>query len=160
MSNVQFINGQWQEGLGHDVTSLNPARNEIIWQGKTASPEQVEAAISSARLAFESWSTLSFDARVSSITKFAELLTENKEALADTIALETGKPRWETLGEVGAMVGKINISLNAYMSVRALLKTLCQVLKRLFAISHMVLLRFTALITSRVIYQTVILFRH
>ena len=111
---VQFINGQWQTGLGHEVTSLNPARNEIIWQGKTASPEQVEQAIASARTAFESWSTISFDERISVITKFAELLGENKAALANTIALETGKPRWETLGEVGAMIGKINISLNAY----------------------------------------------
>ena len=78
MSNVQFINGQWQAGLGHDVNSLNPARNEVIWQGKTASPEQVEQAISSARTAFETWSTISFDERVSIVTKFAELLGENK----------------------------------------------------------------------------------
>ncbi len=111
---VQLINGQWQAGLGHDVSSVNPARNDIIWQGKTASPEQVEQAITSARTAFERWSTISFDERVSVIAKFAQLLGENKEALANTIALETGKPRWETLGEVGAMVGKINISLNAY----------------------------------------------
>lgn len=114
MSNVQFINGQWQPGLGHNVTSLNPAKNEVIWQGQTASAAQVEEAISSARVAFESWSILSIAARVSIITKFAELLNESKETLANTIALETGKPRWETLGEVGAMVGKIKISLNAY----------------------------------------------
>jgi succinylglutamic semialdehyde dehydrogenase len=114
MSNVQFIDGQWKAGLGHEVTSLNPAKNEIIWQGKTASPEQVEQAISSARTAFESWSAVSFEERVSVVTKFAELLAVNKEALANTISIETGKPRWETLGEVGAMVGKINISLNAY----------------------------------------------
>jgi len=111
---VQLINGQWQAGLGHDVSSLNPARNEVIWQGKTASPEQVEQAIGSARTAFETWSMFSFDERVGIVSRFAELLAENKEALANTIALETGKPRWETLGEVGAMVGKINISLNAY----------------------------------------------
>ena len=111
---VQLINGQWQTGLGHDVSSVNPARNDVIWQGKSASPEQVDQAIKSARAAFESWSTISFDERVSIVTKFAELLGENKDALANTIALETGKPRWETLGEVGAMVGKINISLNAY----------------------------------------------
>lgn len=114
MSNVQFINDQWQAGQGHDVSSLNPARNEVIWQGKTATAEQVEQAIISARNAFETWSLISFDERVSIIKKFAELLGENKEALANTIALETGKPRWETLGEVGAMIGKINISLNAY----------------------------------------------
>lgn len=111
---VQLINGQWQSGLGHDVTSLNPARNEVIWQGKTASPEQVNEAVLSARSAFESWADMPFENRVAIVTKFAELLADNKDALATTIALETGKPKWETLGEAGAMVAKIAISLKAY----------------------------------------------
>jgi len=111
---VQLINGQWQSGQGHDVSSLNPARNEVIWQGKTASPEQVNEAVLSARRAFESWADMPFESRVAIVTKFAELLAENKEALATTIALETGKPKWETLGEAGAMVAKIAISLKAY----------------------------------------------
>ena len=110
----QLINGQWLAGEGHDVTSVNPARNEIIWQGKTASPAQVAVAIKSARAAFEAWADMSFDDRIAIVTKFGEQLGENKEALANTIALETGKPLWETRTEVGAMVGKINISLNAY----------------------------------------------
>ncbi|MBL4900652.1 MAG: succinylglutamate-semialdehyde dehydrogenase [Colwellia sp.] len=111
---VQLINGQWQSGLGHDVSSVNPARNDVIWRGKTASPEQVVLAINSARTAFESWSTMNFDERAAVITKFAKLLSNNKESLATTTALETGKPRWETLGEVAAMIAKIDISLNAY----------------------------------------------
>jgi len=111
---VQLINGQWQAGLGHEVSSLNPARNEVIWQGKTASPEQVNDAVLSARNAFESWADMPFDERIAIVTKFAELLADNKDALANTIALETGKPKWETLGEAGAMVAKIAISLKAY----------------------------------------------
>ncbi len=111
---VQFINGQWLAGLGHDVSSANPARNEVIWQGKTASAEQVNEAVISARKAFESWANISLDERVAVIKKFAELLTENKDALATTIALETGKPKWETTGEAGAMVAKVAISLKAY----------------------------------------------
>jgi len=110
----QLINGQWLSGEGHDVTSLNPAKNQVIWQGKTASPAQVATAITSARNAFESWANVSFDERIAIVTKFAEQLADNKEALANTIALETGKPLWETRTEVGAMVGKVNISLNAY----------------------------------------------
>jgi succinylglutamic semialdehyde dehydrogenase len=110
----QFINGTWQAGLGHNVSSLNPARNEVIWQGKTANEEQVNNAISGARAAFEQWANISLEARIDVIKKFGEQLTQNKESLAKTIALETGKPLWETLGEVGAMIGKINISLNAY----------------------------------------------
>jgi len=111
---VQFINGQWQAGLGHDVSSANPARNEVIWQGKTASAEQVNEAVTSARKAFESWANISLEERVAVIKRFAELLTENKDAIATTIALETGKPKWETTGEAGAMVAKVGISLKAY----------------------------------------------
>ncbi len=111
---VQLINGQWLDGLGHNVSSVNPAKNEVIWQGQAATAEQVNTAVISARSAFESWGVLAIDERVSIVEKFAAQLGENKEALANTIALETGKPLWETRTEVGAMVGKIAISLKAY----------------------------------------------
>jgi succinylglutamic semialdehyde dehydrogenase len=111
---VQLINGQWQAGLGQNMTSVNPALNEVIWQGKTASPDQVTQAVTSARKAFESWSAKHFDERVSIIQKFAELLGENQKELANIIGLETGKPLWEALGEVAAMIGKVTISLDAY----------------------------------------------
>ena len=111
---VQLINGQWQSGLGHNISSVNPARNEVIWQGKAASPDQVVLAVNSARIAFEEWSTLSFEERVAVIINFSTLLNKQKESLATTIALETGKPLWETLTEVTAMVAKVDISINAY----------------------------------------------
>ncbi|MBO9490988.1 succinylglutamate-semialdehyde dehydrogenase [Endozoicomonas sp. G2_1] len=114
MSNILFINGEWQAGLGHQIQSLNPARNEVIWQGETATAEQVDQAVMAARQAFNSWALMSVDARIAIVEKFAEQLTENKEALAVTIAQETGKPLWETRTEVGAMIGKIAISVRAY----------------------------------------------
>jgi len=114
MSNaIQLINGTWHAGLGHEIVSLNPAKNEVIWQGNTASAEQVDSAVISARTAFEAWANQSIETRIAVATKFAELLAENKEAFATTIAQETGKPIWETRTEVGAMVGKINISVKA-----------------------------------------------
>ena len=111
---IQFINGAWQEGQGHEMKSLNPAKNEVIWQGKTATASQVNDAINAARSAFQSWALLSLEARIAIVEKFAQELTDNKEALATTIAQETGKPLWETRTEVGAMVGKVAISLKAY----------------------------------------------
>ena len=111
---IQFINNEWLNGQGDDVSSVNPAKNEVIWQGKSATAEQVDAAIKSARTAFESWSQTTVEERIALTEKFAELLAENKENLANTIALETGKPLWETRTEVGAMVGKIAISIKAY----------------------------------------------
>jgi len=111
---VHLINGEWQAGLGHNIDSLNPARNEIIWQGKTASPAQVNEAVLSARRAFEAWADMAFADRLNIIKKFAELLADHKDSIATTIAIETGKPKWETLGEAGAMVAKIAISIKAY----------------------------------------------
>lgn len=115
MSNpIQFINGQWQAGAGHDVVSLNPARNSEIWRGQSATAEQVDSAVKAARVAFEAWANESFEHRIAIIEKFADLLGENHEALATTIAEETGKPLWETRTEIAAMKGKIAISLRAY----------------------------------------------
>ena len=114
MSNpIQYINGEWLSGLGHEMTSLNPARNEVIWNGNSATAEQVATAITTARTAFESWANLTFDERLVIATRFAEQLTENKEEMATTIALETGKPLWETRTEVGAMIAKVAISVKA-----------------------------------------------
>ncbi|GLX78035.1 N-succinylglutamate 5-semialdehyde dehydrogenase [Thalassotalea insulae] len=111
---IQLINNEWQAGHGNEISSLNPAKNEVIWQGKSATAEQVDAAIKSARTAFESWSNTSLEQRIALTERFAQQLTDNKEALATTIAQETGKPLWETRTEVGAMIGKIAISIKAY----------------------------------------------
>ena len=59
---TQFIKGQWVAGLGHDVTSKNPANNEVIWSSKTATPEQVNSAVDAARDAQFDWFMLGFDA--------------------------------------------------------------------------------------------------
>src|SRR5690606_25924379 len=60
------------------------------------------------------WAGLSFDERVTVVKTFAGLLSDNKEAMATSIAQETGKALWEARTEVAAMVGKIDISVRAY----------------------------------------------
>lgn len=110
----QFINGQWLQGEGKEFTSLDPAKNRTIWQGKAATAQQVDQAVKSARQAQYHWAGLSFEQRVAIVKKFAELLTENKEAMALSIAEETGKALWEARTEIGAMIGKIDISVKAY----------------------------------------------
>lgn len=113
MTNSLFINGQWLAGTGATFTSLNPATGEVIWQGNSASAEQVNQAISAARAAAVSWAATSLAQRSAIVEKFGASLVENKQALAKLIALETGKPYWETLTEAGAMAGKIAISIKA-----------------------------------------------
>ncbi|AWL13170.1 Succinylglutamate-semialdehyde dehydrogenase [Saliniradius amylolyticus] len=114
MTQAHFIDGTWHEGQGHDVKSVDPAKNEVIWQARSATPEQVDAAVKAARNAFLEWSDKSFEDRLAVCKRFADLLSENKDALALTMARETGKPLWETATEVAAMIGKVGISERAF----------------------------------------------
>lgn len=112
--NVQLIDGQWLAGEGTEFVSVDPAKNRVIWRGQAASAAQVDAAVKAARAAFYHWGDRPLEERVAIATRFAELLGEHKEALAMTIASETGKPLWETRTEVAAMQGKVAISIRAH----------------------------------------------
>lgn len=111
---IHYIDGQWLAGEGKSITSTDPAKKQQIWQGQEATSAQVDKAILAARNAFKSWQHVSIDERITIIEKFSALLAQNKPQLAKIIAMETGKPEWETATEVGAMVGKVAISIRAY----------------------------------------------
>ncbi len=117
VSDSLFINGQWLAGDGSTFVSLNPAldRNsaEPVWRGAGADAAQVDQAVQAARAAFKGWAAMPMAERIAVIRRFGESLSEAKEELARIIALETGKPRWETATEAGAMIGKIEISIKA-----------------------------------------------
>lgn len=111
---TQWIAGQWVAGQGEHFTSLSPYNNEIVWQGDSATPAQVEDAVKAARAAFVAWKKLPFAEREKVVLAFAEKVKANAEAIAEVIAKETGKPIWETRTEAAAMAGKIAISIRAY----------------------------------------------
>lgn len=105
-----------------NFSSINPATGEIVWTGPAADAAAVDAAVRAARLAFPAWSGLSFDDRAAIARAFAAQLTANKEALAQAISREVGKPHWEALTEVQSMIGKIDISIEAHQRRCAVFK--------------------------------------
>lgn len=111
---THFINGQWLTGGAEALTKQNPVNGEMLWQGRAATGAQVAAACEAARAAFPAWARKPFAERQAVVEAFATLLESHKTGLAETIAKETGKPRWETLTEVQAMINKIAISVKAY----------------------------------------------
>lgn len=111
---THWIAGEWVAGQGEPMNSLSPYNNEVVWEGDSATPAQVDAAVSAAREAFQSWKKLSFAEREAIVLAFAEQVKEHSEQIAEVIAKETGKPIWETRTEAGAMAGKIAISIRAY----------------------------------------------
>ncbi|MCA9407646.1 MAG: succinylglutamate-semialdehyde dehydrogenase [Candidatus Omnitrophica bacterium] len=109
-----FINGVWKTAKGEEFTSLNPATNEVLWQGKAAVTVGVDAAVEAAKKAYRGWSVTAIERRKEYINHFAQCLKDEKENLSLTISQETGKPLWESRMEVEAMINKIPISFEAY----------------------------------------------
>jgi succinylglutamic semialdehyde dehydrogenase len=97
----------------NDLVSTDPATGDVVWRGAEASAAEVARAVEQARAAFPGWSRTPLAERIALVRAFKTTLEARKDALADTIARETGKPRWEALAEVGSMTGKIEISITA-----------------------------------------------
>ncbi|HSH56990.1 MAG TPA: succinylglutamate-semialdehyde dehydrogenase [Halomonas sp.] len=109
-----LIGDRWQEGGAETFTKRDGISGERLWQGASASAQDVAAAVAAAREAFPDWARTSFAERQALVERFREVLESHREALASAIAHETGKPLWEARTEVGAMIGKVAISLRAY----------------------------------------------
>ncbi|NIC05739.1 succinylglutamate-semialdehyde dehydrogenase [Billgrantia bachuensis] len=109
-----MIGGRWQPGEATTFTKCDPVSGETLWQGAAASDSQVAAAVEAARGAFPGWARLAFAERLNVVERFREKLEAHREDLARAIASETGKPLWEARTEVGAMIGKVAISVRAY----------------------------------------------
>lgn len=109
-----MIDGAWQPGEATRFAKHDPVSGALLWQGAAASDAQVCAAVEAARGAFPGWARLTFAERQSVVERFREALENQREALAHAIASETGKPLWEARTEVGAMIGKVAISVRAY----------------------------------------------
>ncbi|MEZ3498748.1 succinylglutamate-semialdehyde dehydrogenase [Pantoea sp. KPR_PJ] len=111
---TQMINGAWLAGHGDMLSKTDPVTGQSVWQGHAASADQIADAAAAARAAFPGWARRPFTERQALAERFAALLESHKADLAETIATETGKPRWEALTEVQAMINKIAISVKAF----------------------------------------------
>ncbi|WP_435236785.1 succinylglutamate-semialdehyde dehydrogenase [Psychromonas sp. PT13] len=109
-----YISGQWRMASGVLFNKVNPATNEQIWSAQEATDNDVNQAVIAARGAFSEWAKTPLEKRITYLEKFSAKLAESKTELATTIGQETGKPMWEALTEVQAMINKVAISITAY----------------------------------------------
>lgn len=109
-----YIDGQWIQGQGDFFVSKNPADGTLVWQGYSATAKEVAAACSAAHQALPYWSSLDFNSRANYLQHFAKEVEAKNKQFAYLIALETGKPLWEAMTEVQAVIGKISLSIKAY----------------------------------------------
>ena len=93
------------------LVSYAPASGDEIWRGEHG---DVDAAVSRARRAWSAWAATPLADRIEIARRFANEIRNDADTLAELIATETGKPLWEARTEVDAVMGKVDISVQAY----------------------------------------------
>ena len=91
-------------GKGPTIESFNPATGERIAAVRTASPEEYDEIIASAREAFHLWRAMPAPHRGEAVRLCAEALRRHKDALGSLVSLEMGKIKAEGDGEVQEMI--------------------------------------------------------
>jgi aldehyde dehydrogenase (NAD+) len=89
---------------GPTIWARSPITGEDLFEVPGAGPDEVGAAIASAREAFTSWRTVPAPVRGALVKRFGALLTEHKADLAELVTIEAGKIPSEALGEVQEMI--------------------------------------------------------
>ncbi len=99
-----FQTGYLADGQWHPATSTfdvtNPATGEVIAQVAKAGKAETEQAIAAAERAFPAWRAQTAKARAEILTRWYQLIIENKRWLAELMTTEQGKPLKEAEGEV------------------------------------------------------------
>lgn len=88
-----FINGEFVDGSGEPLKTINPATEEILAEVGTASESDVDTAVKAARKAYTSvWSKMPGTERAKYLFRIARLIQERSRELAVLETLDNGKP--------------------------------------------------------------------
>lgn len=96
-----LIGNKWCDSSdGKVIEVYNPATNELIDTVPSLTKEDVERAIDYADAHQLDWEAKSVIERCEVLSRFAELVEENKDELASVLSKETGKPIKEAYNEI------------------------------------------------------------
>ncbi|WP_144138880.1 NAD-dependent succinate-semialdehyde dehydrogenase [Paraburkholderia sp. BCC1884] len=95
-----YIGGEWYESAS-TYPVLNPATGEVITEVAKGGAGETRQAIAAAERAFPAWRALTAKERGARVKRWGELMLEHRDALAQLLTLEQGKPLAEARGEVG-----------------------------------------------------------
>ena len=116
-SRGDYINGEFvlPERTEGEIPVEDPGDTSALSGAFPYSAESADQAVAAARKAWPAWRDSPLAERSACLERFAEVMESEKKHIANVIAREVGKPVWEALTEVGAMIGKIGITLGPGM---------------------------------------------
>lgn len=102
---LNWINGEVCASSRNEwIEKFNPHSAELLYQVTHSSQEDVEAAIATAADTFDSWASLPPVKRGQILTDLVTAMKNHADALAQCIAVETGKPPHDAKAEVGGAI--------------------------------------------------------
>lgn len=117
VAGVYHAHGQGWHGSGELHESKSPATGETLARIRTASSEDVDAALNSARRAYESWRTVPAPKRGEVLRQVRTALHERIDDLGKLVSLEMGKV---LSGEPRALLSVSSPSLSLCVSTHIL----------------------------------------
>ena len=88
-----FLDGEFVEGAGEPLKTVNPATEEVLAEVSTASKDDVDRAVKAARRAYDRvWGKMPGAERAKYIYRIARMMAERSRELAVLESLDNGKP--------------------------------------------------------------------
>ena len=102
-----LINGNWTDSSSKETIDVtNPYDGSFLDTVPAATKEDVDKAIADAVSAQKVWNRIIIRERAKTLRKYLALLKKNREDLAKTLTLETGKPIFDSYGEIDSVYWK------------------------------------------------------
>lgn len=99
LRNGHYIHGSWRAGSA-TYPVHNPATGSVIAEVANGGSAEAQQAVDAAVAAFPAWRALTAKERSSKLRRWGELMLVHREALAELLSREQGKPLAESRGEV------------------------------------------------------------
>jgi acyl-CoA reductase-like NAD-dependent aldehyde dehydrogenase len=110
-----FVGGQWRKpATGKRLTVISPHSEEPIGDAAAAAPDDVDAAVTAARHAFDHgpWPRLDPRERMRKVEELAAIYNGHVDEMADLITAEMGSPRsFSRLGQATAALSLMHLAL-------------------------------------------------
>ncbi|MCC7404752.1 MAG: succinylglutamate-semialdehyde dehydrogenase [Bdellovibrionales bacterium] len=112
--NGRFVKSEHPDG---EWKISSPADLKDLVLSPSYCNDHVDRACEAARKAYKEWSHMPYEGRLKYLLKLRDTFVANEEKMAEVIARETGKPRWEAMTEAKALAAKITVTVDHSMKL-------------------------------------------
>ena len=87
--------------MSQEILTISPIDGSIAVRRPCATPEQIQSALSRAKLAQTAWKSMPLAERSALVSRAVDALVANKDAIAEELTRQMGRPLRYTPGEIG-----------------------------------------------------------